>query len=299
MDFSYYILFWVCIFGLCLGSFYNVVIIRSLKDESIVFPPSKCPKCGNKLFWWHNIPILSYLLLRGKCYFCKENISIQYPIIEFITMLLFAASYLRFGLTYKTLFVVIWLSCLLIMTMTDLKEKVVDCNIAIFMGITGAIYGFVADGLKGVLFSLIGLIIGVVIIEIIARFGYLFTKSRAMGEADTYVAGALGAIFGYNVLPVLLYGFIASMLFIIPIFLYIRYKADDKKTCIFSILFIISVLLFKTVYETIPILICVILTGTLLAISTIKGIKTEQSKMYLPYVPALSVGAICGMILFL
>ena len=74
VDLQYYILFWVCILGLCFGSFFNVVILRTLSNESIVFPPSKCPKCNNKLLWWHNIPVLSYILLRGKCYFCKEKI---------------------------------------------------------------------------------------------------------------------------------------------------------------------------------------------------------------------------------
>ena len=81
-----YILFWICIIGLCFGSFFNVVILRSLSNESIVFPGSKCPNCEHKLFWWHNIPVLSYIILRGKCYFCKEKISIQYPVIELATM---------------------------------------------------------------------------------------------------------------------------------------------------------------------------------------------------------------------
>ena len=80
--FNTYILIWVGIVGLCLGSFYNVVILRSLTGESIVFPGSKCPKCQNKLKPWHNIPVISYLFLRGKCAFCKEKISIQYPIIS-------------------------------------------------------------------------------------------------------------------------------------------------------------------------------------------------------------------------
>ena len=70
-----YILFWVAILGLCLGSFYNVVILRSLTGESIVLPPSKCPKCNTRLKPWHNIPVLSYLFLRGRCAFCKEKIS--------------------------------------------------------------------------------------------------------------------------------------------------------------------------------------------------------------------------------
>ena len=71
------ILAFVFCIGTIIGSFLNVVILRAFSGESIVLPPSKCPKCGNKLKWWHNIPILSYLLLRGKCYFCHDKISIQ------------------------------------------------------------------------------------------------------------------------------------------------------------------------------------------------------------------------------
>ena len=126
-----YSLILISIIGLCFGSFYNVVILRSLTNESIVFPPSKCPICGNHLKPWHNIPVLSYLFLRGKCAFCKEKISIQYPIIELITMGLFISCYVKFGLTLQCLFAVVLTSTLLIMSMTDLKEKIVDCNIGI------------------------------------------------------------------------------------------------------------------------------------------------------------------------
>ena len=128
-----YILFWICIFGLCLGSFYNVVILRSLNGENLAFPASKCPKCQTPLKPWHNIPVFSYIFLRGKCAFCKEKISIQYPLIELLTMGLFACSFLKFGIDWKTLFAIIICSTLLIMTMTDIKEKLVDCNIALIV----------------------------------------------------------------------------------------------------------------------------------------------------------------------
>ena len=160
MKLEYYILFWICIIGLCLGSFFNVVILRSLSNESIVFPPSKCPKCGNKLYWWHNIPVLSYILLRGKCFFCKEKISIQYPIIEISTMLLYAFAFLKFGISIKTLFVILWLSGFIIMTMTDLKEKLVDCNIAIILGLSAVLYNFLQTGMEGVISSVLGLLAG-------------------------------------------------------------------------------------------------------------------------------------------
>ena len=222
MDLHTYLLIWICVFGLCFGSFYNVVILRSLSGESIVFPPSKCPKCGAKLLFWHNIPVISFLILRGKCYFCREKISIQYPMVELITMLLFGCSFLKYGMTYTTLFVIFWLSCLLIMTATDIKEKLVDCNIAIAVCISGIIYAGLTAGWHGVWLSLLGIVTGAFIMEVVARLGYLFAKTRAMGEADTYVAAALGSIFGVcgtvAVLKLLLLSIVVSMLFVIPVF---------------------------------------------------------------------------------
>ena len=209
MDLFHYLLFWICVIGLCLGSFFNVVILRSLSNESIVFPASKCPKCNHKLYFWHNIPVLSYILLGGKCYFCKEKISIQYPLVELLTMLLFGVTFVKFGIDIKTIFVLFWLSCFIIMTATDIKAKLVDCNIAIAMGVVGILYNFIQFGVSGLIASIIGLAVGAFVLELIARSGYIFAGTRAMGEADTYVAAAIGAIVGKDILFVLLYALIA------------------------------------------------------------------------------------------
>lgn len=292
MDLFYYVLFWVCVLGLCLGSFSNVVILRTLKNESIVFPASKCPKCNHKLYFWHNIPVLSYIVLGGKCYFCKEKISIQYPIIEILTMLLFALTFLKFGFNILTLFALFWVSCLIIMTGTDVKEKLVDCNIAVVMAISGFIYNFIAYGKEGALWSVLGIVIGAVIMELIANAGYIFAGSRAMGEADTYVAAALGAIFAKSVVEVFVYAFVASMLFILPVFLYNQYKADNKKTCILFILFTLSSLIFKTLCQNYLTLVAIVVIGLMLAMSILGQLKSEEKHNYLPFVPALSAGAL-------
>ena len=292
MDLFHYILFWVCVIGLCLGSFFNVVILRSLSNESIVFPASKCPKCNHKLYFWHNIPVLSYILLGGKCYFCKEKISIQYPLVELLTMLLFGISFVKFGIDIKTVFVLFWLSCFIIMTATDLKAKLVDCNIAIAMAISGVIYNFVTGGVEALVFSLIGLVVGAIILELIARSGYLVAGERAMGEADTYVAAAIGAIVGKDILFVLAYALIASMIFIVPMFLYNQYKNDNKKTCILSVLFVLAIMVFKLLSQSYWALATLIVVGALLALSILKNIKQEENRNYLPYVPALAIGAL-------
>lgn len=292
MDLFHYILFWFCVVGLCLGSFFNVVILRSLSNESIVFPASKCPKCNHKLYFWHNIPVLSYILLGGKCYFCKEKISIQYPLVELLTMLLFGISFVKFGIDIKTVFVLFWLSCFIIMTATDLKAKLVDCNIAIAMGISGVIYNFVSGGVETLISSLIGLVVGAIILELIARSGYLVAGERAMGEADTYVAAAIGAIVGKDILFVLVYALIASMIFIVPMFLYNQYKNDNKKTCILSVLFVLAIMVFKLLSQSYWALGALIVVGALLALSILKNIKQEENRNYLPYVPALAIGAL-------
>ena len=227
MDVSIYLLVWIAIVGLCLGSFYNVVILRSLNGESIILPPSKCPKCNNKLKPWHNIPVFSYIFLRGKCAFCKEKISIQYPIIELVTMFLFIGCYLRYGISWATILAIFVCSGMLIMSVTDLKEKVVDCRIAIALAILGVLFNGLVNGAWIV--SILGVVVGAIFFEAIARIGYLVSKDRAFGEADTYVAAALGACFGLEgLLYILLYTLIAASLFIVPMFLYKQFKTEIK-----------------------------------------------------------------------
>ncbi|MGC8734917.1 MAG: prepilin peptidase [bacterium] len=94
---SFFIIF---IFGTIFGSFINVLIYRLPLEMDFIFKGSFCPKCGKPIKWYHNIPIISYIFLRGRCYYCKEPISIQYPIVEFISGVVFGLLYLKFGITW-------------------------------------------------------------------------------------------------------------------------------------------------------------------------------------------------------
>lgn len=286
-----YLLFWISIVGLCFGSFFNVVILRSLSGESLIFPSSKCPKCGNKLKPWHNIPVLSYIFLRGKCAYCKEKISIQYPLIELLTMGLFAFCFLKFGLCWKTLFSIILCSLLLIMTMTDIKEKLVDCNIAIGLAGVGILYNWIING--QLLDSIYGLFTGIIIMEMFARSGYLFTKGRAFGEADTYVAGALGACFGLaGLLHILVYTLFTATLFTIPVFLYRQYQNNQKAVCITFILFILSTLFYKTIIQNLISFGVLVGIGLALVILILKNLKKDSCPLYFPLVPAFFVATL-------
>ena len=294
-----WMLVFVFIVGLCLGSFYNVVILRSISGESIILPPSKCPKCGNKLKPVHNIPVISYLLLGGKCAFCKEKISLQYPIVELVTAVLFCLIYNKFGWHYMSLLGMFWVSCLIIMTVTDIKTKLVDCNYAIAMGVSGLVYMFFVMSWEGGLNSLGGAILGYIIVEAVARIGYFLKKKRAMGEADSYLAAAFGAIVGYQaIIPVLLYSLAASMFFVLPVFWYNRYKDKDAMTLLLSALFIMSLAI--SIYNPFNYLSysVLIFAGILLVVQILKTIRESSNLNYLPFVPALSAGFLYYLLLY-
>jgi len=114
----------VFLFGLVIGSFLNVCIVRIPGEKSIVSPASACPKCGAAVRPYDNIPVLSYLLLGGKCRFCKATISWMYPVVELLNALLFLACYLAFGPTAEALKWAIFSSLLIVLVFTDLRERI-------------------------------------------------------------------------------------------------------------------------------------------------------------------------------
>lgn len=322
------VLFFVFVIGTVIGSFLNVVVLRAFSGESIVLPPSKCPKCGNKLKWWHNIPILSYLLLRGKCYFCKEKISIQYPIVEFITGLIFVALFMKFGLQVNTFFAFAIASLLIVISVTDIKERVVfDMHTysLVAVGLVYSLYLTVMQVIEQVntivgfnlstdwilnnplTVSLLGLILGVVIMEIAARIGYLIAGERAFGEGDTYIAAGLGAVFGWqNVVLIILLAVVLQLIFTFPMFLKKLYNNKNWKTLISLIVFICYTALFylidaKTglfdnIWISITAIVGMIGFGLCACFYVIRGLKNKDNLTYLPFGPAL---AISGLILLI
>ena len=120
------------ILGLLIGSFLNVVILRLPQNESIIYPASHCPKCKEKLKWWHNIPLLSWILLQGRCYYCKEPISWQYPAIEIATATLFAIIFYKEGLTFQAFVIAALFSSFLALSVIDLYYKAVPDSLNLF-----------------------------------------------------------------------------------------------------------------------------------------------------------------------
>ena len=158
----------VFIFGSIVGSFLNVCIHRMPKSESIVWPRSHCPKCQKRIPGYDNIPFISYILLKGKCRFCKEKISLRYPLVELLTALLTVALFSSFGLSYGFFLYMVMLWGLIIATFVDIQHRIIPDEVSI----GGMIIGFIMVSVKGFAFnpfrysftpmlrSLIGIIVG-------------------------------------------------------------------------------------------------------------------------------------------
>src|SRR5271156_1775890 len=114
----------VFLFGLIIGSFLNVCILRIPGGKSIVMPASACPKCAAPIRPYDNIPVISYLILGGKCRACKTPISPMYPLVELLTGLLFLACYLAFGLTIESLKWAVFSAIMIVLVFTDLRERI-------------------------------------------------------------------------------------------------------------------------------------------------------------------------------
>lgn len=310
---QWFIIFYVILIGLCCGSFLNVVILRGLSGENLVFSRSKCPKCNGQLTWYMNIPLISYIFLKGKCAYCKEHISIQYPIIESLCAVLFCITYLTFGLTFKTLFLWVFLALFIAIATTDiLKTVIIDIH-AYILAIIGFIFNLFNFGYTEIQNSIIGAISGFLIMEFLAFLGTLFLKHRAFGEGDSLIVMGLGAIFGFkNLLIIIPLSIIIQAIFSLPVLASEEFKNKNIKLClsyifVFLSLFIVGFLNLNSfndntkIYLSITIPLCIILLWSLKII--LKDLKykkitaqnsseTEKSAFkLLPFGPALILSA--------
>ena len=197
----------VFIFGTMIGSFLNVVIYRIPKGESIVFPASKCQSCQTPLKWYHNIPIFSWLFLKGKCGFCKDSIAKQYPIIEFITGIIFLLLYLKLGLVWYLPFVAASFASLFALVMIDFKYMAVPDNINFIALVFALIQPNYIDAFMYAAIAAGGL-------YLIGLLSSLIARKQAMGGADVIVAGTMGALLSFPNFFIAL--FLSALLAMIP-----------------------------------------------------------------------------------
>ena len=197
----------VFIFGMLIGSFLNVVIYRIPKGESIVFPSSHCPTCNEKLKWYHNIPLLSWISLGGKCAYCKEPISKQYPIVELLTGLLWLGLFIKLGLVWYFPFVAASFTALLALTVIDIKYFAVPDSVNLFALVMALVQVEYIDATIHAFEAAFGLWALAKIISIVG-------KKEAMGGADVIVAGTMAALLGFPNFFLAL--FLSAILAIIP-----------------------------------------------------------------------------------
>jgi leader peptidase (prepilin peptidase) / N-methyltransferase len=188
---------YVFLIGLCVGSFLNVCIYRLPVGRSIVNPPSACTACGAAIRWYDNIPLLGYILLRGRCRSCKTGISARYPIVELLTGLLALALWTRFGWHAQTLVYFIFIAALLVITFIDIDHRIIPDSISLPGIPTGFALGFLLPGLTW-WDSLLGIVVGGGSLWLVA-WGYrLFTGNEGMGGGDVKMLAMIGAFIGWQ-----------------------------------------------------------------------------------------------------
>lgn len=203
----------VMLFGLAIGSFLNVCIYRLPREVSIMSPRSRCPNCDTPLRPWHNIPVISYLLLRGRCASCGESIGWVYPVVEIITAILLSLAYLEFGLTAPFLVNGILFCLLIILVFIDLFERILPNVITL----GGAVAGFLLSPFQSselllpltsglgetpvagsFLSSLVGALLGGGFLWIVAFLYFRLRKIEGMGFGDIKMMLMVGTYLGWQ-----------------------------------------------------------------------------------------------------
>lgn len=214
------------VLGSMIGSFLNVCIVRIPRKMSIVLPSSHCPACKKPIPFYCNIPLLSYLILGGKCKYCRAPISFQYFFVEFLTPLVMLLLFFRFGITLSFCAAFIFSAALIVITFIDLQHQIIPDVISL----PGIPLCFLCTFIvpwanpRG---SLIGILVGGGVLYVFAAGYHLITKKEGMGGGDIKLLAMIGAFLGWQgALAALILGaFLGSIIGIILIML----KGKDLK----------------------------------------------------------------------
>ncbi|HET8835736.1 MAG TPA: prepilin peptidase [Gemmatimonadales bacterium] len=205
------------LFGAVIGSFLNVCILRwgAEPKESVVRPPSHCPRCGIGLRWYDNVPIVSWLVLRARCRGCGAPISIQYPLIELTTALIWAFMAWRHGVTLEALRGAAFATVLLGIAMTDARAYIIPDEFSLG-GLALGILFALAAGKQALGVALLGAAVGFGMLWLVAIAGEWMFKQEAMGGGDIKMMAMVGAFLGWQgtLLTVFLGALIGSLIFV-------------------------------------------------------------------------------------
>jgi len=209
----------VFLFGAVVGSFLNVCIYRIPARKSLVWSRSHCPACDGLIPWYYNLPVLSYLLLRGHCASCKAPISPRYPLVEILTGVLFVMSVRWFGLQPFVIAIWVFLAVLVVITFIDLDHQIIPDVISL-PGILLAFLGSFFIPWVSPWESLLGILAGGGSLFVIA-WGYeLLSKKEGMGGGDIKLLAMIGAFLGWkSILPIVLFASLAGTAIGVPLML--------------------------------------------------------------------------------
>ncbi|MFO7813795.1 MAG: prepilin peptidase [Pelovirga sp.] len=205
--------------GTIVGSFLNVCIYRIPAEKSIVSPPSSCPACSHQIRWFENIPILSYLFLRGRCSACRIKISPRYPAVEALTGLLFVLTFYYFGFSAATIVYMVFVAALVVITFIDLDHQIIPDVISL----PGILVGFVGSFFIPWLAwydSIFGILLGGGSLLAVAWIYEKLTGREGMGGGDIKLLAMFGAFLGWQaVFPIIFLASLAGTLVGVPLML--------------------------------------------------------------------------------
>ena len=184
------------VLGLCVGSFLNVCIYRLPRGESLVSPPSRCPNCGRQLSWFDNIPVVSWMALRGRCRRCGTPIAIRYPLVELTTAVLWLVIVAMTPPGALLASRLVLATALVVLFMIDLEHQILPNVITLPGIVVGFLFSLIAP--PGPIASLIGIVVGAGILYAIAAGYYLLRGEEGMGMGDVKMLAMLGAFLGWR-----------------------------------------------------------------------------------------------------
>lgn len=244
--------FWIiiAILGLILGSFYACTGYRIPNKISMIKSRSFCPKCKNQIKWWMNIPVLSWFMLKGRCFYCKEKISLMYPIVEILTCALALIGYFKFGLTTDYLVFFTISSAFMITCVSDFKYYYISDRVLLISGIIILASRLVEVGIVETGIYLLQGLFMFVLMVIIRLLGNKAFKKESLGWGDIKIMALVG--FTIGILPSLFSVFFASCL-ALPFALY-EMKTNQDQIVAFGPFLFLGAMIIMYFYEPLKII---------------------------------------------
>jgi leader peptidase (prepilin peptidase)/N-methyltransferase len=214
---EWFVIAWAGLVGSAVGSFLNVCVYRLPRNESLLHPPSTCPRCGTRIAWHDNVPVLGWLWLRGRCRTCREPISAQYPLIELGVGLMWAGAAWHLGLTWTAVSAAVFGTLLLGITLTDARHYIIPHEFTIGGLALGTVIAAV-QGWGALATALIGAATGFGLLYVIAWAGEKAFRKEAMGGGDIWMMAMVGAFVGWKgVLLTIFLGALLGTLVFVPL----------------------------------------------------------------------------------